>query len=86
MRAGSMPLGGREPPRDSVTCFTRSGTRERLTRGYEMTYGTSWSSFGRRRTSRSLRGSTSRIGRPRRVDHFIRGVPPRTRPLERGWY
>ncbi|MED6227641.1 hypothetical protein PIB30_115720, partial [Stylosanthes scabra] len=35
-RAGSMPLGGREPPRDSVTCFTRSGTRERLTRGYEM--------------------------------------------------
>ncbi|MED6166933.1 hypothetical protein PIB30_114255, partial [Stylosanthes scabra] len=66
MRAGSMPLGGREPPRDSVTCFTRSGTRERLTRGYEMTYETSWSSFGGRRTSRSLRRSTSRIGRPRR--------------------
>ncbi|MED6227291.1 hypothetical protein PIB30_112143, partial [Stylosanthes scabra] len=66
MRAGSMPLGGREPPRDSVTCFTRSGTRERLTRRYEMTYGTSWSSFGGRRTSRSLRRSTSRIGRPRR--------------------
>ncbi|MED6142575.1 hypothetical protein PIB30_115134, partial [Stylosanthes scabra] len=40
--------------------------------------------FGGRRTSRSLRRSTSRIGRPRRVDHFIRGVPPRTRPLERG--
>ncbi|MED6114527.1 hypothetical protein PIB30_081068 [Stylosanthes scabra] len=86
MRAGSIPLGGREPPRESVTCFTRSATREHLTRGYEMTCGTSWSSFGGRRTSRSSRRSTSRTGRPRRVDHFIRGAPPRTRPLETGWY
>ncbi|MED6201787.1 hypothetical protein PIB30_098530 [Stylosanthes scabra] len=86
MRAGSIPLGGREPPRDSVTCFTRSETREHLTRGYEMTCGTSWSSFGGRRTSRSSRRSTSRIGRPRRVDHFIRRAPPCTRPLETGWY
>ncbi|MED6178351.1 hypothetical protein PIB30_106798 [Stylosanthes scabra] len=84
MRAGSIPLGGREPPRDSVTCFTRSATREHLTRGYEMTCGTSWSSFGGRRTSRSSRRSTSRTGHPRRVDHFIRGAPPRTRPLETG--
>ncbi|MED6199673.1 hypothetical protein PIB30_078142 [Stylosanthes scabra] len=74
MRAGSIPLGGREPPRDCATCFTRSKTRERLTRGYEMTCGTSWSSSRGRRTSRSSRRSTSRTGRPRRVDHFIRGL------------
>ncbi|MED6165718.1 hypothetical protein PIB30_102277 [Stylosanthes scabra] len=71
MRAGSIPLGFREPPRDSVTYFTRSATREHLTRGYEMTCGTSWSSFGGKKTSRSSRRSTSRTGRPRRVDYFI---------------
>ncbi|MED6141224.1 hypothetical protein PIB30_101128 [Stylosanthes scabra] len=74
MRAGSIPLGSREPPRDSVTYFTRSETREHLTRGYEMTCGTSWSSFGGRRIPRSSRRSTSRTGRPRRVDHFIQGL------------
>ncbi|MED6140739.1 hypothetical protein PIB30_096337 [Stylosanthes scabra] len=74
MRAGSIPLSSREPPRDSVTCFTRSATREHLTREYKMTCGTSKSSFGGRRTSRSSRRSTSRTRRPRRVDHFIRGL------------
>ncbi|MED6165654.1 hypothetical protein PIB30_101726 [Stylosanthes scabra] len=47
-----------------------------------MTCGTSWSSFGGRRISRSSRRSTSRTGRPRRVDHFIRGAPPRS---DGGW-